>query len=118
MHQLLIYYKYRKNTYPSVENLFFIQYFATKSHNHFSANHATGSSQDTVFRNTVPRLIIDGNEIDNVQYAKLFGVTIYSDLTWNKHVENIVAKAGKRVCMLGLYQLKRSGIGQHDLVTI
>ena len=49
--------------------------------------------QDPDLRSTVPRLIIDGNEI-----------------------ENIVAKAGKRVYML--YQLKRAGIGQHDLVTI
>ena len=72
--------------------------------------------QDPEFRNTVPRLIIDRNVIDNVQYAELLGVTIYSDLTWNKHAENIVAKAGKRVYML--YQLKRAGIGQHDLVTI
>ena len=30
MHQLLIYYKYRKNTYQSVQNLYFIHYFATK----------------------------------------------------------------------------------------
>ena len=73
--------------------------------------------EDPKFRSMVPRLIIDGNEIDNVQYAKLLWVTISSDLTWrNKHVENIVAKAGKRVYML--YQLKRAGIGQHDLVTI
>ena len=72
--------------------------------------------QDPEFRSTVPRLIIDGNEIDNVQYAKLLEVTISNDLTWNKHVENIVAKAGKRVYML--YQLKRAGIGQHDLVAI
>ena len=56
--------------------------------------------QDPDFRSTVTRLIIDGNEIDNVQYhiyAKFLGVTISSDLTWNKHVENIVAKAGKRL---------------------
>ena len=72
--------------------------------------------QDPEFRNTVPRLIIDGNEIDNVQYDKLLGVTISSDLTWNKHNDNIVAKPGKRGHML--YQLKRAGIGQHDLVTI
>ena len=50
--------------------------------------------QETEFRSTVPRLIIDGNDIDNVQYAKRLGVTISSDLTWNKHIENIVAKAG------------------------
>ena len=51
--------------------------------------------QDSQFRNTVPRLIIDGNEMDNVQYAKLLGVTISNYLTRNKHVENSVAKAGK-----------------------
>ena len=56
--------------------------------------------QDPDLRSTVPRLIIGGNEIDDVKYAKLLGVTISSDLTWNKHVENIVAKAGKRVYML------------------
>ena len=37
--------------------------------------------------------------------AKRLGVTISSDLTWNKHFENIVAKTGKRMHML--YQLKR-----------
>ena len=74
--------------------------------------------QDPDFRSrpTVPRLMVDGNEIGNVQYSKLLVVTISSDLSWNKHVESIVAKAGKRVFML--YQLKRAGIGQHDLVTI
>ena len=56
--------------------------------------------QGPEFRNTVPRITIDGNEIYNVQHAKLLGVTISSDLTWNKHVENIVVKAGKRVYML------------------
>ena len=69
--------------------------------------------QDPEFISTVPRLIIDGNEIDNVQYAKRLEVTISSDLTRNKHVENIVAKAMKRVYML--YQLKRAGIGQREL---
>ena len=63
--------------------------------------------RDPEFRNTVPRLTIDGNEIDNVQHAKLLGVTIYSDLTWNNHVENIVAKAGKRV--YNAISIKESG---------
>ena len=61
--------------------------------------------KDPESRNTVPRLTIDGNEIDNVGHAKRLGVTISSDLTWNKHVENIVAKAGKRVYI----SIKESG---------
>ena len=52
--------------------------------------------QDPEFRSNVPIFIIDGNEIDNVQYAKLLGVAISSDLTWNKHVDH---KAEKRVYM-------------------
>ena len=40
----------------------------------------------------------------------------FHDLTWNKHVENIVEKTGKRLYML--YQLKRAGISQSDLVTV
>ncbi len=39
--------------------------------------------QDPDFRSSVSRLIIDGNESDNAQYAKLLWVTISSDLLWN-----------------------------------
>ena len=49
-----------------------------------------------------------------VEHAKMLGVTISNYLTWSKHVDNIVSKAGKRVYML--YQLKCAGISQHDLV--
>ncbi|KAK2188935.1 hypothetical protein NP493_119g04018 [Ridgeia piscesae] len=49
-------------------------------------------------------------------HAKLLGVTISQDLTWNKHVDNIVKKAGKRLYLL--YQLKRAGITQKDLVSV
>ena len=48
-----------------------------------------------------------------VYHAKLLGVTISHDLTWNKHVENIVKKAGNR--LYKLYQLKRAGISQNYL---
>ena len=44
---------------------------------------------------------------DTVEYI-IFHISFNSAfLTWDKHVENIVAKAGKRVYML--YQLKRAG---------
>ena len=43
-------------------------------------------------------------------------MTISQDLTWNEHVENMVKKAGRRLYMI--YQLKRAGITQKDLVSV
>ena len=43
-------------------------------------------------------------------------MTLSSDLSWNAHVDGIVSKASKRVFLI--YQLKRAGIGQCDLVRI
>ena len=54
--------------------------------------------------------------LERVEHAKMLGVTISNNLAWSKHVDNIVSKAGKRVYML--YQLKRAGISQLDLVKI
>ena len=68
------------------------------------------------FRNTIPNIKIDGIDVEQVDNAKLLGVTISHDLSWNKHVENIVKKAGKRLYIL--YQLKRAGISQSHLVTV
>ena len=51
--------------------------------------------QDGNFRSTIPNIKIDGRDIAQVCHAKLLGVTISQDLTWNKHVENIVKKAYK-----------------------
>ncbi|KAK2193746.1 hypothetical protein NP493_7g07025 [Ridgeia piscesae] len=67
-------------------------------------------AQDCNFRSTIPNIKIDGRDIAQVCHAKLLGVTISQDLTWNKHVDNIVKKAGKR--LYRLYQLKRAGITQ------
>ncbi len=72
--------------------------------------------QDGNFRSTIPNIKIDLRDIAQVCHAKMLGVTTSQDLTWNKHEENIVKKAGKRVYML--YQLKRAGITQKDLVTV
>ena len=52
--------------------------------------------------------------VEVVKHAKLLGVELSDDLTWNMHVDSIVKKAAKRVYML--YQLKRAGIRQTDLV--
>ena len=68
------------------------------------------------FRHTIPNIKIGGIDVEQLDHAKLLGVTISHDFSWNKHVENIVKKAGKRLYMM--YQLKRAGISQSDLVTV
>ena len=35
--------------------------------------------------------------LERVEHAKMLGVTISNNLTWSKHIDNIVSKAGKRV---------------------
>ena len=48
-----------------------------------------------------------------VKDAKLLGVTIYSDLTWNAHITEVTKKAAKRLYFL--VQLKRALVPQKDL---
>ena len=59
---------------------------------------------------------MNGEQIERTDSAKILGVTISADLTWNAHVNNTVSKASKRLYML--YQLKRAGVDQRDLVRI
>ena len=56
-------------------------------------------AQDGNFRSSIPNIKIDGRDIAQVCHVKLLGVTISQDLTWDKHVDNIVKKAGKRLYM-------------------
>ena len=65
---------------------------------------------------SIPRIVIDNNDIAPVTQAKVLGVTLSSDLTWNAHVDTIVSKARKRV--FTIYQLKRAGIRQCDLLRV
>ena len=61
-------------------------------------------------------IFINEKTIEKVSHIKMLCVTVSNDLTWNIHVDNIVSKAGKRLYML--YQLKRGGISQRELVQI
>ena len=65
-------------------------------------------TQDVNFRNYVPNIVIESKPVEQVDHVKLLGVTLSNDLTWKKHVDNIVKKASKRVYLM--YQLKRAGI--------
>ena len=47
--------------------------------------------------------------------AKLLGLTISSNLTWNEHISEVIKKASKRLYFLVL--LKRSRVPRHDMST-
>ena len=65
---------------------------------------------------SIPRIVLDDNDIERVTQVKVLGVTLSSDLSWNVYVDTIVSKARKRV--FTIYQLKRAGIRQCDLLRV
>ena len=55
---------------------------------------------DDNVRNSIPSIDIDGNLVETVEYAKLLGVTLSNDLTWNRHVDCIVKKRLSKECIM------------------
>ena len=51
---------------------------------------------------------------EQVSTAKILGVTFRQDFKWNDHIDNINAKAAKRLYLL--WELKRTGVSCNDLV--
>ena len=43
---------------------------------------------------------VHGKELELVDSAKLIGITITSDLSWNTHVNDVIKKAAKRLYFL------------------
>ena len=54
-------------------------------------------TQNVNFKKCVPNITIEGIPVEVVKHAKLLGVILSDDLTWNMHVDSIVKKAAKRV---------------------
>ena len=72
--------------------------------------------RDRTFVDSLPYIYMNGNYIERVSQAKVLGVNISSDLSWNAHVDEMISKTRKRVYMI--YQLNRAGINQNDLIRI
>ena len=61
-------------------------------------------------------IVVNGQELEAVQSAKLLGITITSDLSWNNHIGKVLKKASK--CLYFLVQLKRAKLPSNDLVLL
>ena len=59
---------------------------------------------------------VDGKSLEAVEEAKLLGLTITSNLKWNKHVNDIISKSYKRIYLL--VQLKRAKVDEKDIVNM
>ena len=59
-------------------------------------------------------ITIDGKELESVKSAKLLGLTIRDNLTWNAHVNEVVKNASKQLYFL--VQLKRAQLPPKELV--
>ena len=62
----------------------------------------------------LPLVVVDGRILKVVDHAKLLGVTITSNLSWNIHVSEIVKKASKRLYFLR--QLNCTQVEKADLL--
>ena len=72
--------------------------------------------RDRTVVDSLPCIYMNGIYIERVSQAKVLGVTMFSDLSRNAHVDEIISKARKRMYMV--YQLKRAGINQNDVIII
>ena len=57
-------------------------------------------------------IVIDGNELQRVSSAKLLGLTITSNFTWNEHIGDVIKKSFKvSVCFSAVKKIKSSSAG-------
>ena len=61
-------------------------------------------------------IVVNGQELELVHCAKLLGITITRDLSWNDHIGKVLKKASK--CLHFLVQLKRAKLPSNDLVLL
>ena len=59
-------------------------------------------------------VVMEGKELEVVPSVKLIGLNISHNLTWNKQVDEVLNKAGKRLYFL--VQLKRAKVPPMDLI--
>ena len=66
------------------------------------------------FKHHFESLVVSDKNLTVVQNAKILGLTISNNLTWNTHIGEIITKANKRMYFLVL--LRKAGVPSSDIV--
>ena len=78
----------------------------------FRIDFSRNSNRSNMF---VP-IVVNGKELEIVSHAKIFRLTVSSDLKWTAHVKKIVSKATKRLYLVT--QLRRAKVSTEDIMQI
>ena len=65
---------------------------------------------------TVPKIKVDGCEIERVESCTLLGIQLNSSLTWNEHIDKVYKRANQRLHFIA--QLKRTKVDGKDMVAV
>ena len=83
-------------------------YHTYNSIHHFNVSRSHSQETFSNSRRKFDPVKFNGQDLECLKYAKIFGLQISSDLTWNNHISEIVKKVNKRLYFLR--QLKRSHV--------
>ena len=87
--------------------------------NNMNINSSKCANMNVCFMKNVPQyepLLIMGSALEVVDYVKILGIWISSNLKWDKHIDHIYRKANSKIYMLKL--LKKFNLSLPDLLTV
>ena len=87
--------------------------------NSLSLNPAKCQALQICFKTDVPHpteLKINGCSLNFVDHAKILGVWLQHDLSWDKNISEMISKTNRRLYMLRM--LKRFGFKKDELITV
>ena len=108
-------------TYPDSSQLQVIldSFSQWTENNSLSLNPAKCQALQICFKTDVPHpteLKINGCSLNFVDHAKILGVWLQHDLSWDKNISEMISKTNRRLYMLRM--LKRFGFKKDELITV
>ena len=111
----------KNRTHPDSSQLHVIldSFSQWTENNSLSLNPAKCQALQICFKTDVPHpteLKINGCSLNFVDHAKILGVWLQHDLSWDKNISEMISKTNRRLYMLRM--LKRFGFKKDELITV